>query len=54
MLAAARANGVQMPVTSATRQAMQAAIDAGYGEQDYMAIIKLAEKQSGLSSETVD
>ena len=45
MLAAARANGVQMPVTSATRQAMQAAIDAGYGEQDY--ISSAAEKQSG-------
>lgn len=54
MLAAGRANGVQMPATSATRQAMQAAIDAGYGEEDYMAIIKLAEKQSGLSSEAVD
>ncbi len=33
MLAAAQASGVQMPVTSATRQVMQAAIDAGYGER---------------------
>ncbi len=54
MLAAARTTGVNMPLTTATRQVMQAAIDTGYGEQDYMAIIKLAEKQAGLSSEKMD
>ena len=54
MLAAAQAGGMKMPLTCATRQVMQAAIDAGYGDEDYMAIIKLAEKQAGLSSEKTD
>ena len=54
MLAAARAHGVQMPVTSATRQVMQGAVDAGFGEADYMMIIQLAEQQCGLSSEEMD
>jgi len=54
MLAAAHAGGVNLPLTSATRQVMHAAIDAGYGDEDYMAIIKLAEKQAGLSSEKTD
>jgi 3-hydroxyisobutyrate dehydrogenase-like beta-hydroxyacid dehydrogenase len=54
MLAAARASGVKLPLTSATRQVMQAAIGAGYGDEDYMAIIKLAERQAGLSSEKMD
>lgn len=54
MLAVAQASGVKMPLTSATRQVMQAAIGAGYGDEDYMAIIKLAERQAGLSSEKMD
>jgi 3-hydroxyisobutyrate dehydrogenase-like beta-hydroxyacid dehydrogenase len=54
MLAVAQAGGVNLPLTSATRQAMQAAIDAGYGDEDYMTIIKLAEKQAGLSSEKME
>jgi 3-hydroxyisobutyrate dehydrogenase-like beta-hydroxyacid dehydrogenase len=54
MLAAAQAGGVTMPLTSVTRHVMQAAIDAGYGDEDYMAIIKLAERQAALSSEKTD
>jgi 3-hydroxyisobutyrate dehydrogenase-like beta-hydroxyacid dehydrogenase len=54
MLAAARANAVPMPLTAATRQLMQAVVGAGYGEEDYTAIIKLAEQLSGLSTDQVD
>lgn len=54
ILAAARASGVPTPLASATRQVMQTAIGDGYGEEDYMAIVKLAEKQSGLSTEEVE
>jgi 3-hydroxyisobutyrate dehydrogenase-like beta-hydroxyacid dehydrogenase len=48
MLAAARANDVPMPLTALTRQLMQTLIGAGYGEEDYLSIIKLAEEQCGL------
>jgi 3-hydroxyisobutyrate dehydrogenase-like beta-hydroxyacid dehydrogenase len=54
MLAAARANDVPMPLTATTRQLMQVLIGEGYGEEDYMSAIKLAEKQSGLSTENMD
>lgn len=54
MLAAARANEVPMPVTALTRQLMQILVGEGYGEEDYMAIVKLAEKQSGLSVDQLD
>lgn len=54
MLAAARANEVPMPVTALTRQFMQILVSEGYGEEDYMAIVKLAEKQSGLSVDKLD
>jgi len=54
MLAAARATGVQMPLTSAAREAIRTAIGAGYAEEDYMAIIKLAERQAGLPTDKVD
>jgi 3-hydroxyisobutyrate dehydrogenase-like beta-hydroxyacid dehydrogenase len=53
MLAAARANEVPMPLIALTRQMMQAAIGAGFADEDYMAIVKLAEQQSGLSSEDI-
>jgi 3-hydroxyisobutyrate dehydrogenase-like beta-hydroxyacid dehydrogenase len=49
MLAAARTHEVPMPLTANTRQLMQMAVGAGYGEDDYMAAIKLAEQQAGLS-----
>ena len=51
MLAAARAKEVSMPLTGLTRQLMQVLIGEGYGEEDFMSIVKLAEKQSGLSSD---
>jgi 3-hydroxyisobutyrate dehydrogenase-like beta-hydroxyacid dehydrogenase len=51
MLAAARASAVPMPLTAATRQLMQAVVGAGYGDEDYMATIKLAEQLSGLSTD---
>jgi 3-hydroxyisobutyrate dehydrogenase len=51
IMAAARANAVPMPLTAATRQLMQSVVGAGYGEDDYMATIKLAEQLSGLSTE---
>jgi 3-hydroxyisobutyrate dehydrogenase len=51
MLDAARSNDVPMPLTAMTRQLMQALIGEGLGDEDYMAIVKLAELQSGLSTE---
>jgi 3-hydroxyisobutyrate dehydrogenase-like beta-hydroxyacid dehydrogenase len=54
MLAAARANEVPMPLTALTRQLMQVLVGEGYGEEDYMAAIKLAEKQAGISPEKPD
>ena len=51
MLAAAQSNDVAMPLTAMTRQIMQAVIGEGFGDEDYMAIVKLAEMQSGLSTE---
>jgi 3-hydroxyisobutyrate dehydrogenase-like beta-hydroxyacid dehydrogenase len=54
MLAAARENDVPMPLTAVTRQMMQAVVGAGYGEEDYMATIKLAERQAGLSTDKMD
>ena len=53
MLAAARTNGVPMPLTAVTRQLMQTVIGAGLGDEDYTASIKLAEQQSGLSPDRV-
>ena len=54
MLDAARTNDVPLPVTALTRQLTQALVGEGYGEEDYMAAIKLAEKQAGLSAEQID
>ena len=48
MLDAARSNDVPLPITALTRQLTQALIGEGYGDEDYMAAIKLAEKQAGL------
>jgi 3-hydroxyisobutyrate dehydrogenase len=53
MLAAAHASAVAMPLTAATRELMQATIDAGYGDEDYTAAIKRAEQLAGLSSDDV-
>jgi len=54
MLAAARENDVPMPLTAVTRQMMQAVVGEGYGEEDYMATIKHAERQAGLSTDKID
>ena len=54
MLAAAKVHDVSMPLTTLTRQLMQMAVAEGYGEEDYMATIKLAEKQAGLSTDKMD
>jgi 3-hydroxyisobutyrate dehydrogenase-like beta-hydroxyacid dehydrogenase len=54
MLAAARANNVAMPLTSLTRELWQGLVSEGYGEEDYMAAVKLAEKRSGLVTDTDD
>jgi 3-hydroxyisobutyrate dehydrogenase len=53
ILAAARSNQVPMPLSAVTRQLMQAAVGEGYGEEDYMAAIKLIEKQAGLRTDEV-
>jgi 3-hydroxyisobutyrate dehydrogenase-like beta-hydroxyacid dehydrogenase len=50
ILAAARTHDVPMPLIALTRQLMQASIGAGFADEDYMAIVKLAEQQAGLSS----
>jgi len=48
ILGAARGAEVPMPLTATTRQLLQALIGEGCGEEDYMALIKLMEKQSGI------
>jgi 3-hydroxyisobutyrate dehydrogenase len=47
-LAAARALGVPMPVTAATREVIQALIGNGYTDCDFAALIELEAKASGM------
>lgn len=47
MLAAARSHDVPMPLTANTRQLMQVLVGEGFGEEDYMAAVKLAARQAG-------
>jgi 3-hydroxyisobutyrate dehydrogenase len=54
MLAYAKAQQVPMPLTALTRQLMQMLVGEGLGGEDYMAAIKLAEKQAGLRSDRID
>jgi 3-hydroxyisobutyrate dehydrogenase-like beta-hydroxyacid dehydrogenase len=54
MLALARSTGVAMPLTALTRQLVQGLVGEGFGEEDYMAAIKLAEKQAGLRTDRVE
>ena len=54
MLAAARSTGVAMPLTALTRQVIQMLVGEGYGDEDYMAVIKLAERQAGLPTDNVN
>lgn len=49
ILGAARGHEVPMPLTATTRQLIQALVGEGMGEEDYMALIKLMEKQSGIN-----
>ncbi len=49
MLAAARSHEVPMPLTANTRQLMQVLVGEGFGEEDYMAAVKLAARQAGVS-----
>lgn len=49
MLAAARTHEVPMPLTATTRQLMQVLVGEGFGEEDYMASVKLTERQAGLA-----
>lgn len=49
MLAAARSHEVPMPLTANTRQLMQVLVGEGFGEEDYMAAVKLAARQAGAS-----
>jgi 3-hydroxyisobutyrate dehydrogenase-like beta-hydroxyacid dehydrogenase len=53
MMACARGQQVSMPLTALTRQLMQTLVGQGFGEEDYMAAIKLAEKQAGLPTDRV-
>jgi 3-hydroxyisobutyrate dehydrogenase-like beta-hydroxyacid dehydrogenase len=48
MLSAARTHEVPMPLTASTRQLLQMTVGAGFGEDDFLATIKLAEQQAGL------
>lgn len=47
-LAAARANGVPMPVTTAAREVVQMLIGNGYTEEDFSALLAMHAKSSGL------
>ena len=49
MLAAGAGSGVSLPLTAVTRSLMSELVDAGMGEEDYMAAIKLAERRAGLA-----
>ena len=51
MLGAARTHDVPMPITANTRQLMQILVGEGYGEEDYMASVKLLARQSGMSEQ---
>jgi 3-hydroxyisobutyrate dehydrogenase-like beta-hydroxyacid dehydrogenase len=50
ILATAGSEGVPMPVTAVTRQLIQALLDEGRGEEDYLAVVELAERQAGLGA----
>jgi 3-hydroxyisobutyrate dehydrogenase-like beta-hydroxyacid dehydrogenase len=53
MLAAGAADGVPLPLTALTRQLMQGVIGAGWGDEDFIAIVKQVEAQSGLPTDRV-
>lgn len=53
MLAAAAAAEVPLPLTALTRQLMQAAIGDGFGDEDFIAVVKQLERQAGLPTDRV-
>jgi 3-hydroxyisobutyrate dehydrogenase len=53
-LAAARANGVPMPVTTAAREVVQTLIGNGYTEEDFAALLSMQAKASGLNLKSED
>ena len=53
-LAAARANGVPMPVTTAAREVVQMLIGNGYTEEDFAALLSMQAKASGLDLKSED
>ncbi|HZP87359.1 MAG TPA: NAD(P)-dependent oxidoreductase [Burkholderiales bacterium] len=53
MLDAARGDDLPMPLTALTRQLLQVVVGEGYGEDDYMCAVKVAEKQAGLPTDHV-
>jgi 3-hydroxyisobutyrate dehydrogenase len=48
MLDAARELGVTMPMTAATRQTMQGMCAEPFREEDFFALIKVVERNSGM------
>ena len=53
-LAAARANGVPMPVTTAAREVVQSLIGNGYTEEDFAALLSLQAAASGMELKSED
>ena len=51
MLAAANVHGVPLPMTAITRQMMKATIGDGYAAEDFAAVVKVFERQAGLSTD---
>jgi 3-hydroxyisobutyrate dehydrogenase len=51
MLRAGDELGVPLPITSLTRQLMKATIAEGYGDEDFIAVVKLFERLAGLPVE---
>jgi 3-hydroxyisobutyrate dehydrogenase-like beta-hydroxyacid dehydrogenase len=45
---AAEEHGVPMPLAAAAQQAVQALMDAGYDDVDFMALLELEARESGL------
>jgi 3-hydroxyisobutyrate dehydrogenase len=53
MLDAGDALGIPMQLTSATRQMMKATNADGYADEDFIAVVKMLERLSGLPSDKV-
>ncbi len=53
MLQAGDELGIPMPMTATTRQLMKATSGDGYAEEDFIAVVKLFERLSGLPTDSV-